>query len=60
LQLGHPGRRLVEGVICSKSALLHRRGCQCGKANHVADGVDVVDFGAELFVDENPSTAVGF
>ena len=53
-------RRLAEGVICREPALLHRRGCQCGKANHVADGVNVVDFGAELVVDENPSTAVGF
>jgi hypothetical protein len=28
--------------------------------DHVADGVDVVDLGAELVVDENPSTVVGF
>ena len=31
-----------------------------GKADHVADGVDVVDLGAELIVDEDPPAAVGF
>jgi hypothetical protein len=31
----------------------------CGKTDHVADGVDVVDLGLELFVDEDSSSAVG-
>ena len=43
-----PVHRLAERVVGGQPALVHRRGGQRREADHVADGVDVVDLGLEL------------
>ena len=59
LQLGHPVHRLAECVVGGQPTLFHRRRGERGKADDVADGVDVVDLGLEPFVDEDPAAVVG-
>ena len=46
-------------MVRGQPALVHRRGGQRREADHVADGVDVVDLGLELVVDEDPPAVVG-
>ena len=53
-----PFRRFPECVVGGQSALLHRGRGQCGEADHVADGVDVLHLGLELFVDPDPSATL--
>lgn len=38
--------------------MLHRRRGQRGKADHVADGIDVVDLGLEVVIDVDPASLV--
>ena len=51
-------RRLAHGVQAGEPALLHARRGQRGEADHVADGVDVLDRGAEVLVDLDPAAVV--
>ena len=51
--------RLAERVAGRHPALIHRRRGQRGEADDVADGVDVVDLGLEVVVDEDPAAVVG-
>ena len=60
LQFGHALARLAERVVRGQPALIHRRGGQRREADHIADGVDVIDLGLELVVDEDPAAVVGF
>ncbi len=46
-------------MVGGQPALVHRRGGQRGEADDVADGVDVVDLGLEVVVDEDPAAVVG-
>ena len=54
-----PVHRLAERVIGRQPALVHRGRGQRGEADHVADGVDVVDLGLVVLVDEDPAAVVG-
>jgi hypothetical protein len=59
LQGGQAVDRLAERVARRHPALIHRRRRRRGKADHVADGVDVVDLGPEVRVDEDATAGVG-
>src|SRR6202034_2440809 len=50
---------LAERVAGRHAALVHRGRRQRGKADDVADGVDVVDLGLEQLVDEDPAAGIG-
>jgi len=58
-QLGDRAGRDVERVTGGEAALLHRGARQCGKADHVADGVDVREIGLILIVDLQTLAVVG-
>jgi hypothetical protein len=51
---------IAERVTGGQPPLVHRRGGQRGETDDIADGVDVVDLGLELIVDEDPAAAVDF
>ena len=46
-------------MVGREPALVHRRGGQGWEADDVADGIDVIDLGLEVVVDEYPAPVVG-
>ena len=51
---------VVEGAGGGDAALFHGDRSQRGKADHVADGEDVLDLGLVLLVDGDAAAIVGF
>ncbi len=54
------GGVVVEGAGGGDAALLHGDRGQRGKADHIADGEDVLDLGLEVLVDGDAAAIVGF
>ena len=59
MEFGHALAGLAKCVIGGHPALVHGVRGQRRKPDDIADGLDVVDFGPVVVIDEDPTAVVG-